>query len=109
MLLQDPGLNRGAVTPSSLPHSHLVIGDVHPHLIEIFTQLDLRLSKLQLVDSIVGLRLIVSERRLKIGRDAIGGEITPKNLTQGSADPAVKIRIGGLDAKLALYRPRRAG
>ncbi len=59
LLLQNPGLDSGAVTPSSLPHCHQIIRNVHRHLIEILAQLDLRLAKLQLVDGIVGLRLIV--------------------------------------------------
>ena len=101
LLLQNPGLDSGAVTPSSLPHRHQVIGNIHCYLIEILAQLDLRLPKLQLVDGIIGLRLIVLQRRLEIGDSAVGGEVTPQNLAESSADSAVEVRVGGLDAELA--------
>ena len=35
LLLQNPGLDGGAVTPSSLTHGHQVIGNIHRYLIEI--------------------------------------------------------------------------
>ena len=100
LLLQNPGLDGGAVTPSRLAHGHQIIGNIHRYLIEILAQLDLRLAKLQLVDGIVGLRLIVPQRRLEIARQRDwSGSSAAKPGRAAVADSAVEIRVGGFDAE----------
>ena len=67
------------------------------------------MAQLQLVDGIVGLGLIIMERSLVKGGNAVGRKVPPRHLAESIANAAIEVRVGGLDAELADHSARLTG
>jgi hypothetical protein len=80
LLTQNPVPDGGFVTDPGLPQGYYSIGRVNGNLVETALQSELGLAQLKLIDSVVGLRLVVAERRLKESANALGRKIAPEDL-----------------------------
>src|SRR5260370_35365457 len=91
---QNPVPDGGLVPDSGLAQRHDSIGGVDGPLVEASLQGELGLTQLKLIDSVVCLRLVIAERRLKERANSLGGEIAAEDLAERIADAADEVRVG---------------
>ena len=96
LLLEDAIVDRGLITGASLLEGDGLIGDVDCDLVYAARVLQLGLTKRELINAIIGLRLVIAHITGNKSAGALRGEIASKRLAHSRSESAHKKLRGNL-------------